>query len=408
MRCAIFSPSYPSAEVPPRSKKNGEVKRADSVSTSPIAVGKGTERQANIRGTRTLFEEKFLRERENSAGTKGMTPEAAKEKIRRAVRNMRIREENRRHLNQMGVLPIPHPEKNEVILGYIEPRTGARKKGERLTKGIWINPPPSIKPGQKGGFKQLTHQHPTEFVETHEGVGYVGLTAFKESAFKLSPEVRNKLVDLKLSHVVIQREVEPGFFIARRMEEDLFDRNEAGKPLPLLGFLSVLKNLKTLHENGLAHRDIKPENLMVLKEQAYLTDLDTMDFAHQFVYKNFVPGTRRYQNAHLCQHLRKAYATDPAAGARKHGEYAKIMDNYAMLITLIESERPECTLTKEQLEHGVRSSTFLPDAQSRIQDWTEACIKPEYHEHVYDLLSYPTSYLDRRGNPPHIYDMLKT
>jgi hypothetical protein len=341
---------------------------------------------------------------------------ASASKIQRAWRQHQIRAQNR-ELNAGGLHEIAHPETGAIV-GFTDPKESLPKPGERTTHAFWPNltdadRDPSINPDLRGALKQLTHRVTNEDFRK-EYKTHVGLTMHAErmslpadELFTLSDKARKKVIELDLRHVVIQREIRPGFYVAPELEDDLLERANS-IPMPFEGFLPFLNDLKTLHENGIVHRDIKLENLMVKNNVAYLTDLDTMDFADDLTPKALVPGTPEVHDAKLYVYLTDLIDLDQAAGAAVFGKYAKTMDNYATLVSMI-SNQSDFNLKENQVYDNYVVSDYVPGAREAVFSWFDDHVKPECINDTFELLTNPKSYSERyNGQPPHIIDLLKT
>ena len=166
------------------------------------------------------------------------------------------------------------------------------------------------------------------------------------------------------------------------------------KTIKMNMFHDVCKDLRKIHENGMALRDIKPEN-MTLGSDGKIKFIDLDD--------TYIPGVTNRKGM-FAQRGSNVMAVTGSAGYLTEGllrvresndKELFRCDNYALLVTMAETtcyDFDNLGATEKFPENTIFEHRHRP----KLYQWVETYIKPDYQQEVYDFLSDPAlSYFDK-------------
>jgi len=168
-----------------------------------------------------------------------------------------------------------------------------------------------------------------------------------------------------------------------------------GTRLPLSAFETLVSQMGKLHERGMAHGDFKPVNL-VLHPQKGVCAIDTDGMA--YMRKNDrVVCTPGYMPDTLISDIMGGVASA-----------YKTADEYAMLLSIIESTQPLKEARDPDFAQGYqdifaeyaadRSAVYNAKTGKMIDRWLERHVKPQYRPYARDLLAHPLEYSEKRDS----------
>lgn len=216
-----------------------------------------------------------------------------------------------------------------------------------------------------------------ESLEVEEILSTIGMTAFKTTA-RISEDqfIAHNAGSMDMSEALKERKFYP------------------------YQFYSLLRNLKTIHQNGYSHGDIKPNNIMFDdKKSEDLFSLIDWDFFSSTSNVS-LGGTPRYYNENLIKEIKKSKGNH-----KKLQLLLQLKDEYAFAKTLLEVNGVKFSIIKSKNGNFISYNAADIDKQ---KDFIKRYIKPDCQERFTLLLTDPHQYYLKYKDQEniHLSDMI--
>ena len=216
-----------------------------------------------------------------------------------------------------------------------------------------------------------------------------------------NPADNQKMAILRgMTSVKLNTIVSRYLMIAANGGTDISEMIYRGQTINVNAFRNAAQNLKLIHESNIYLVDIKPDNMTYDGKNACFIDVDSF----------IAPGASAQDAIYTID-----YTTDKLLNKSESGSaYLKTMDEYAFLLTMMESTIKDQSfsdgMTNQssfQSRDGFIAKGNLTEANNRIcHEWIEKNVRPQYRSDVVAMLENPVNYTEAWRHKVALSDML--